>query len=317
MDHMQYIFGPVSSRRFGNSLGINIVPFKVCSYDCIYCEVGKTTKKIIEQKPYVVVDELIEEFKEVYNKYRGYVDVITITGQGEPTLNNQLGEIIEKIRRYSTTPILTLTNGSLLFIDEVRLALSKANMVCTSLDAVSPEIFYKINNPTLGLNISHIINGLIEFSMFYSGKLFIEVLLVKGFNDKRDHIDEIIGVIKKCKYHMIQINTVYRPPSYKIAEPIDETKLLEIENYMEDRGIKINKASRNYKKSLVDDELLEEYILNTTALRPLCVDEIIKIYNVSTFKIDKIMQKLILKEKLLVLKHGDKNYYIKSSNRRL
>ena len=314
---MRYIFGPVSSRRFGKSLGINVVPYKICSYDCIYCEVGKTTKKIIEQKPYVVVDELIEEFKESYNKYRGYIDVITITGQGEPTLNNQLGEIIEKIESLSTTPILILTNGSLLFIDEVRLTLSKTNMVCTSLDAVSPEIFYKINNPALGINISHIINGLIEFSMFYSGKLFIEVLLVKGINDNIDHIDEIIRVIKKCKYHLVQINTVYRPPSYTFAEPLDETKILEIENYMEDRGVKINKASRNYNKSLVNDELLEEYILSTTALRPLCVDEIIKIYNVSTFKIDKIMQDLILNEKLLVLKYGDKNYYIKSSNRRV
>ena len=180
---MQYIFGPVTSRRFGTSLGINIVPFKVCSYDCIYCEVGRTTRKIIENNSYVEINELIKEFNEVYNKYRGNIDVITITGQGEPTLNVQLGEIILKLQSLATIPILVLTNGSLLFNKGVRSALNKANMVCTSLDAVTPELFYKVNNPALNISINNIIDGLIEFSFFYPGQLLIEVLLVEGYNE--------------------------------------------------------------------------------------------------------------------------------------
>jgi wyosine [tRNA(Phe)-imidazoG37] synthetase (radical SAM superfamily) len=313
---MQYIFGPVTSRRFGKSLGINIVPFKVCSYDCIYCEVGRTTKKIIERKSYVEIDELVKEFNEVYNKNRGNIDVITITGQGEPTLNAQLGEIILKLQSLATTPILVLTNGSLLFDKEVRATLNSATMVCTSLDAVVPEIFYKINNPVLNISVSNIIDGLIEFSFFYPGQLFIEVLFVKGYNDDIEHIDRVINIIRKCKYRSVQVNTVFRPPAYPAASPVNEVELLNIQKYIEDKGIRIQKEHYEYKKTTITEEILEEYILNTTALRPLCIEEITKIFDITTFEIDKIIQKHIMSKKLIAWIYGDKKYYIKSSNRR-
>jgi wyosine [tRNA(Phe)-imidazoG37] synthetase (radical SAM superfamily) len=314
---MHYIFGPVTSRRFGKSLGINIVPFKICTYDCIYCEVGKTTKKTAEKKSYVDVDVLIEEFKQTYSLYQKNLDVITITGQGEPTLNSQLGDIISKIQSLANTPILVLTNGSLLHEEEVRSALSKAHMVCTSLDAVHHEIFYKVNNPLIDISIINVINGLIEFSYFYTGKLYIEVLLVKGINDYIDHIDEIIKVIRKCNYSSVQINTVYRPPAHPFAEPIDDVKLFEIELYMDEMGVKIDQSSKTYKKIGTTQDFLREYILNTTALRPLCIDEITKIFNNSRFEIDKIIEKLIMNRELSVITHDNKKYYIKSTNRRI
>lgn len=313
---MQYFFGPITSRRFGTSLGINIVPFKICSYDCIYCEVGKTTRKISERNSYVDMDELVKEFIEVYNKYRGKIDVITVTGQGEPTLNVQLGDIILKLQSLATTPILVLTNGSLLFNEEVRAALNKADIVCTSLDAVVPELFYKVNNPALNINISNIIDGLIEFSLFYPGQLLIEILLVEDYNDSFDHIDKIIKVIKKCRYHSVQINSVYRPPAYPLVRPVSKMRLLNIEKYMEDKGIRVQKVQSEYKESIVDKDYLEEYILNTTALRPLSIEELTKIFNVNTFEVDKIIQKHILNKELIVWEHENKKYYIKSSNRR-
>jgi wyosine [tRNA(Phe)-imidazoG37] synthetase (radical SAM superfamily) len=314
---MHYIFGPVTSRRFGKSLGINIIPFKICTYDCIYCEVGKTTKKTAERKDYVNVDLLLEEFKQTYSLYQNNLDVITITGQGEPTLNSQLGDIITKIQSLADKPILVLTNGSLLYEEEVRSALSKAHMVCTSLDAVHPDIFYKVNNPFFNINLDNLINGLIEFSYFYTGKLYIEVLLVKGVNDYINHIDEIIKVIRKCKYYSVQINTVYRPPAYPFAEPIDELKLFELELYMNDMGVKVDKSSKTYKKIRTTQDFLRDYILNTSAIRPLCIDEITKIFNSSRFEIDKIIEKLIMNCELSVITHGNKKYYIKSTNRRI
>jgi wyosine [tRNA(Phe)-imidazoG37] synthetase (radical SAM superfamily) len=312
---MKYIFGPVKSRRFGNSLGINIVPFKVCSYDCIYCEVGKTTKKSVERKDYVNINDLIEEFKVFYDLYQSEIDVITITGQGEPTLNLQLEEIITLIGSLSTIPVLVLTNGSLLYVEEVRKALSKAHMVCTSLDAVDVDIFRKINNPALNISIATVIDGLIEFSYFYEGDLFIEVLLVEGFNDKLDYIDKIIKVIRKCKYHSVQINTVFRPPAYYSATPIDGRKLHNIQQYMEERGVKVQRPYNGSKK-VRSLNSLENYLLSTVALRPLCVDEIRKIFDVSVFEIDKILQSLILTNKISVINYENREYFVKSSNRR-
>jgi len=247
---------------------------------------------------------------------KGDLDVITITGQGEPTLNTQIGDIIKAVQALADTPILVLTNGSLLHEEEVRSSLNMAHMVCTSLDAVQPEIFNKINNPLDEINIINVINGLIEFSYFYPGKLYIEVLLVKGINDHIKHIDKIISTIRKCKYEAVQLNTVYRPPAYPLTEAIDETTLFELEMYMERMGIKIDKAGRTYKKSWITDDYLKEYILNTTALRPLCIDDLTKIFNNNRFEIDKIVERLIINQELSVITHGNKKYYMRNANRR-
>ena len=127
---------------------------------------------------------------------------------------------------------------------------------------------------------------------------------------------KVIKVIKKCKYHSVQINSVYRPPAYPLISPVNEMKLLNIEKYMEGKGIRIQKVYSEYKKSTVAKDNLEEYILNTAALRPLCIEEIAKIFDITTFEIDKIIQKHIMSKKLIVWEHENKKYYIKSSNRR-
>jgi wyosine [tRNA(Phe)-imidazoG37] synthetase (radical SAM superfamily) len=155
----QYIYGPVPSRRFGKSLGVDIIPFKVCSYDCIYCQLGKTTYKTIKRRKLYKPPLVLDELREFLTK-KVEIDYITVSGSGEPTLNVNIGEIISKIKSMSNIPIIVLTNGSLLWEERVRRALMDADIVAPSIDAVSSHVFKRINRPVAELTISKVLKGL-------------------------------------------------------------------------------------------------------------------------------------------------------------
>jgi wyosine [tRNA(Phe)-imidazoG37] synthetase (radical SAM superfamily) len=308
---MKYLFGPVASRRFGRSLGINIIPHKFCTYDCIYCETGKTTNKLADRISFFDVADLIEEFKSVYCKEYEFVDIVTITGQGEPTLNADLEDIVDKLKIYLKHPLLVLTNGSLLYNGAVQMALSKADIVCTSLDAVSMKYFEEINRPDKDLNLGDIISGLIDFSYKYAGKLLIEVLLVKGVNDDLSSLKQIAGVIKKCKYDAVQLNTVFRPPAYDSAEAVSEEDLSSISKCMEMMGIRIQKpyniSSNNLKNRY---ENIAEYIVRLAAIRPVCFTDILKIVDMPKTVIAGVLNKLIVDGKIMAVRQKSSEYYI-------
>jgi len=176
----KYLFGPVPSRRLGMSLGVDLVPKKVCSLDCVYCEVGKTSKLTLERKEYILFDKIKNELIDYFNNNPD-PDYITFSGSGEPTLNIQIGEVLRYIKQIKPDiPVAVLTNGTMLFEKDVRDALMDADLVLPSLDAVTEEVFQKINRPPGDLTAKKYISGIIDFKNSFKGKIWLEVFILPG-----------------------------------------------------------------------------------------------------------------------------------------
>jgi len=178
-EEKKYLYGPVPSRRLGLSLGVDIVPFKVCTLDCVYCQLGRASRKTIERREYVPVKAVLAELKE--RLAQGVkADFITISGSGEPTLNSQLGELIDGIKKITDIPVAILTNGTLLYRQNVRADCAKADVVLPSLDAGDEQTFQKMNRPYSGLSIEKLIEGLLAFRNEFAGEFVLEVFFVEG-----------------------------------------------------------------------------------------------------------------------------------------
>lgn len=220
----KYIFGPVPSRRLGLSLGVDIVPYKVCTLDCVYCQVGETTELTIERKEYVEVETVLAQLKKrLADSVKA--DYITISGSGEPTLNSKLGQIIEQIKKITDIPVAVLTNGTLLTDPAVRQDCAKADVVLPSLDAADEQAFEKVNHPHKNLNAQSLIDGLCKFREQFSGQIWLEVFLVEDLNTDTEQIAKIAEAIKRIRPDKVQLNTAVRPTSQKDVKRIDKQKL--------------------------------------------------------------------------------------------
>lgn len=206
----KYLYGPVPSRRLGLSLGIDIVPLKICTLDCVYCQLGKTAETAIERKEYIPVEPVLAELKEALSVGL-QADYITIAGSGEPTLNSQLGVLIDNLRDVTNIPIAILTNGTLLYREDVRADCRKADVVMPSLDAGDEQTFQRINRPHGVFSIEKLISGLCSFRKEFSGQIWLEIFFVEGINTGAEQIARIkdaIGLINPDKVHL---NTAVRP----------------------------------------------------------------------------------------------------------
>jgi wyosine [tRNA(Phe)-imidazoG37] synthetase (radical SAM superfamily) len=210
---MRYVYGPVPSRRLGLSLGVDLVPRKTCSYDCIYCQLGRTTNKTIQRDVYVPAQPIVREIEEFLGHMKTPVDYITFSGSGEPTLHSQIGSVIGEIKKMTSVPVAVITNGSLLFMDEVQGDLSQADLVIPSLDAVSKTVYETINRPEVSLEIDRVIQGIADFKQGFRGQVWIEILYCRGINDDLSEVAKMKGIMEKINPHRIQLNTVYRPPA--------------------------------------------------------------------------------------------------------
>lgn len=210
------------SRRLGRSLGVDLVPFKTCSYDCIYCQLGRTTNKTLERKQWVPLEQVVNQLKgKLYLK----PDYITLSGSGEPTLFDRTGELISSIKSLTNVPVAVLTNGSLLWMSEVRQSLMKADLVVPSLDAGSERIFRYINRPHSNITFSKMLEGLARFRSEFAGQYWLEVFLLAGVNTPVAEIDELAKCINLIKPDKVQLNTVTRPPAETFAEPVPKEQL--------------------------------------------------------------------------------------------
>ena len=219
---MIHIYGPVPSRRLGFSLGVDVVPFKTCSLDCIYCQLGRTTNKTIERKEYISADDVLKELKEkVVKKEHSRIDYITFSGSGEPTLHSKLGYMIEEIKKITSIPVAVITNGTLLYNLDVQEELEGADVVIPSLDAPDKETFKRINRPYPSLKFEKVISGIKNFSQNFNGKLWLEIMLVKKVNDSLPQIKKFAQIIKEIRCEKIQLNTPVRPSAEEFAEVVD------------------------------------------------------------------------------------------------
>ncbi|MFP3869832.1 MAG: radical SAM protein [Syntrophobacteria bacterium] len=225
------IFGPVPSRRLGRSLGVDLVPPKTCTYNCIYCESGTTTHLTVERfSPYTVA-EIIDELDYHLAHSSSAPEIITLSGAGEPTLHAGIGELIYRIKGLTSLPVAVITNGSLLCLPEVRQEIAQADLVLPSLDAATDEVFRRINRPHCSLDLVEIIAGLLKFRRHFSGQIWLEILLVQGVNDVAPELEALRNVVEKLQPERLQLNTVDRPPQVPWAKPVSRTRLHEIAGF--------------------------------------------------------------------------------------
>ncbi|MZQ96352.1 MAG: radical SAM protein [Acidaminobacter sp.] len=215
-----YVYGPVPSRRLGLSLGVSPIPKKTCNYACVYCQLGRTDYMTNTRQNYFPVEDILDEAKAVIEGGTAF-DVITIVGEGEPTLYADLGKLIRGLKRLSEKPVAVITNGALLFDVGVQAALLEADLVLPSLDAADEGVFKRINRPHGSLKFDQVIEGLRVFSQKYKGQLWIEIMLVKGINDDEDALSGFKALLETLRYDRLYINTVVRPPAEPEVEAVD------------------------------------------------------------------------------------------------
>ena len=220
-DKRKYLYGPVPSRRLGRSLGVDIVPLKVCTLDCVYCQLGKTLTKTVERKDYVPIQSVLAELAAALAEGIE-ADFISIAGSGEPTLHARLGELIDGIRQVTAIPVAIITNGTLLYMPEVRADCAKADVVMPSLDGADERTFRKINCPYPGISAEKVISGLCAFRKEYPGRMWLEVFFVEGINTDPEQIAAIRDAIERIRPDKVQLNTAVRPtanPNIKRLSP--------------------------------------------------------------------------------------------------
>ncbi len=224
----KYIFGPVLSRRLGRSLGIDLIPHKVCSLNCLYCECGPTTNLTIRRREFVPTKEVISQLRQFLSHNKEPIDVITFSGSGEPTLHSHIGKIIRFLKKHYSYPVCVLTNGTLLYRKSVQKDLMAADIVIPSLDSATLRGFSRINRPYPKLNIETIIYGIATFNKKFKGKLFLEIFIVPGINEKENEIKALIDAIKKIEPDTVQLNTLDRPGTESWIKPASKSRLEQI-----------------------------------------------------------------------------------------
>ena len=294
----KHLFGPVPSRRLGMSLGIDLIPKKVCSLNCVYCEVGKTTKLTTERLEYVKYDSVITEL-EKFMSNNPKIDYFTFSGSGEPTLNSKIGAILKFIKKkYPKIKTAILTNGTLLFDKHLRKELMDADVILPSLDAASKNVFRKINRPSKKLNIETHIQGLIDLRKEYKGKIWLEILFLKGYNDSKKELILLKEAILKIKPDSIQLNTLDRPGTRTDLIPLSKVELEAIVDFWKLPNVEII-ASPN-KRSTIEsyNGNIETAIIETIARRPCTLNDLHTFLGIHINEINKYLAGLEANDKI-------------------
>jgi len=227
-ERTQYVYGPVPSRRLGRSLGVDLIPFKTCSYDCIYCQLGPTTNRTVERREYVPTDTVLAQVQERLAGLAAPPDYITLAGSGEPTLHNGLGRLASEIKRCTDVPVAVLTNGSLLFEPAVADALAEADLVVPSLDAPGVSLWRHVNRPHPDLVWEQMIGGLETFTARFGGQVWLEVMLLSGVTGLDAEVRKIAALAKGIGPDRVQLNTAVRPAAESFALPLSRERLEEL-----------------------------------------------------------------------------------------
>jgi wyosine [tRNA(Phe)-imidazoG37] synthetase (radical SAM superfamily) len=302
----RFVYGPVPSRRLGRSLGVDLVPFKVCSYDCIYCQLGRTKEKTIERKPYVPVGRILDQ---VHQKLKEGVrpDYITLAGSGEPTLNSEIGSLIHEIKMITEVPIVVLTNGSLLANSQVRESLMEADAILPSLDAYNQEGFETVNRPHPEITFEAMAEGLIAFGKEYPGEIWLEVFILDGINATESdalHFKHWIERVNPLKVH---INTAVRPSAETYARQVPPEELARFCKVLGEKAEVIAPFRGSEKHEI--QAVVERDLLSLLARRPCTLDDISSGLNVHRDEILKFIEPLVKEHMIETVKRDSVVYY--------
>jgi len=308
---MTYVFGPVPSRRLGLSLGIDLIPPKTCTYDCLYCQVGRTTTQTIEPKEYAPLREVISEIERKLGKNRP--NAVTLAGSGEPTLHSGLDQVIAFIKEMTGTPIVLLTNGSLFWMEAVRQRAKMADVIMPTLSSVIEDTFKTIHRPHPNLELRMVIDGLSKLRQIYKGQLHLEVVLLAGINDTDREVEGLKAVIDRICPDKIQLNTVVRPPSDSRAISLDRKRLEEIKVFFGEKAEIIAEAP------VLADRRGEDFVLGDllemVSRRPLTSMDIAKSLNLSIEEVESLVKGLLIKGYIRQQEHSGDIYYLSNQER--
>ncbi|MGZ2371372.1 radical SAM protein [Ancylomarina sp. YFZ004] len=290
----KYLFGPVPSRRLGMSLGVDLVPKKVCSLDCVYCEVGRTTKLSLNREEYINSDCIKDELKH-YFENNPAPDYITVTASGEPTLNLHLGDIIQFIKQTNPdVSVAVITNGTLLHDEKVRAALMHADLLLPSLDAATDEVFKKINRPADNLSVDTCIQGLIALCNEFKGRIWLEVFILPGYNDHENELKELKKVIVKIKPESIQLNTLDRPGTVPNLRGATRDELQRIVDFWKIDNVEIIAKPKQSDKAKSFRKDSKSAIIETISRRPCTLEDLTEILGLDSNKINEYLDLLDL-----------------------
>jgi wyosine [tRNA(Phe)-imidazoG37] synthetase (radical SAM superfamily) len=307
MKSYRYLYGPVPSRRLGRSLGIDLVPHKICTYNCVYCQIGKTTDKTLVRKEYAPVREILGEAKGFLKEEPSALDHLSLSGSGEPTLHSKIRLVIEGIKAIASVPVAVITNGSLLFEKEVRRDLLHADVVLPSLDAGSQEVFDRVNRPLPEISIENVIEGIVEFRKVYKGEIWLEILFCKGMNDSEEELLKMRKAVDRIQPDRIHLNTVVRPPSEKWVLPLDEAEMEKIKGFFSEAAEIISEFDR-HPASVLEKDIGEE-ILKILKRRPLSLSDLSRGMGIPQNELDHYMKPLVREGKIQTRIFADSIYY--------
>jgi len=224
---MKHVFGPVPSRRLGQSLGIDTIPLKTCNWNCVYCQLGRTRPVTNRRKEYFPAEEILMEVEESLGSHDpGEIDWVTFVGSGEPTLHANIGWLIHEVKKITDLPVAVITNGSLLCLPEVRLELNAADAALPALDAGTSGLYRQIKRPPPSITFKRFLEGLADFQRSYWGKLWIEVMLLSDLNDTEEALRALSGVLGYIEPDEVHINLPTRPPVETWVQPPDDEGLM-------------------------------------------------------------------------------------------
>jgi len=301
-----HVYGPVPSRRLGFSLGIDILPYKTCSLDCIYCQLGRSGKKTIKRRAYFSREKILAQIEKALSTGR-QIDYITFSGSGEPTLNTILGPLIIDIKKMTSIPVAVLTNGSLLYQKSVRQALQQADLVVPSLDALTPNTFNKVNRPHPSLIFDRMLKGLKTFSREFKGQIWLEVMLLKNINDSPAFIRQLKNAIASIRPEKVQLNTVVRPPAEDHARPLSWEELESIRSELGPTA----EIIAEFKKKQAPSEIieLEKLVFSLIRRRPVTLQDLTDSLGKHQNELLKYLDMLQKKGKIKTVAHDGKKYY--------
>lgn len=296
MQNYRYLYGPVPSRRLGISLGVDMVPHKVCSLNCIYCECGRTTNLTLERQEYHKIDAILDEIEDYLSKQEP-PDFLTLSGAGEPTLNAGIGRLIREIKaRYSEIKVAVLTNSTLLTLPEVRKELLAADVVLPSLDGVLSKEFLKVDRPHPSIDLEALVQGIKdfirEFKTSADKEVWLEIFFAEGINTSSEHSKKLREVLADLKPDKIQLNTLDRPGTEDWVKPVSQEFLQKVKEELNLPGVEIIHRYQNRKEIQQYRELTERTILKALELRPLTREDLMSSLGIHPNELDPYLEVL-------------------------
>jgi len=291
----KHLFGPVNSRRLGISLGVDLVPYKYCPQNCVYCEVQQTTHLVEERQEFFPVLSILEELDAFLEK-QPELDYITFSGAGEPTLYSALGSVIKYIKQhYPAYRLALLTNGMLFPQAEVRKEVLPCDLILPSLDAALQHSFEVINRPLPGFDVHRLIDGLVNLRQEYHGLIWLEVFLIPGINDTETELQALSDAIARIKPNVVQLNSLDRPGTESWVKPLSLKSLQAAQAFMEarvDMPVEIIAKSHHSENPAAVDKQLAEMIINTLQRRPCTAEDLSLSLGVHINEICKLLREM-------------------------